>query len=93
MNNEKYPDYLCDEDGELIILPAPYPVPNIDVYENTLKKSLNFDVNRKKNYEKYLQSSKRNEVIEYQPTRLDIENVSRCNFACQMCMVSTWDKR
>ena len=93
MNNEKYPDYLCDEDGELIILPAPYPVPNIDVYENTLKKSLNFDVNRKKNYEKYLQSSKRNEVIEYQPTRLDIENVRRCNFACQMCMVSTWDKR
>jgi len=70
VNNEKYPDYLCDEDGELIILPAPYPVPNLDVYENTLKKSLNFDVNRKKNYEKYLQSSKRNEVIEYQPTRL-----------------------
>jgi MoaA/NifB/PqqE/SkfB family radical SAM enzyme len=28
----------------------------------------------------------------YLPVKLDIENVSRCNFACTMCAVSKWTK-
>jgi len=31
--------------------------------------------------------------VDYLPVKLDIENVSRCNFACTMCAVSKWPHR
>jgi pyrroloquinoline quinone biosynthesis protein E len=30
--------------------------------------------------------------VEYLPIKLDIENISRCNFRCTMCVVSDWEK-
>ena len=46
-------------------------------------------INRE-NYLKY-QASERGAVLDYLPIRLDIENVSRCNFRCTMCEVSNWE--
>jgi molybdenum cofactor biosynthesis enzyme MoaA len=31
-------------------------------------------------------------VVDYLPIKLDIENVSRCNFRCTMCVVAEWPK-
>jgi len=28
--------------------------------------------------------------VDYLPVRIDVENVSRCNFHCTMCQVSDW---
>jgi hypothetical protein len=34
-----------------------------------------------------------NALVDYYPIKLDIENVSRCNFRCTMCAVSDWPQR
>lgn len=44
------------------------------------------------NYAKFLESTKRTAVVEFLPIKLDIENLSRCNFRCVMCQVSEWPK-
>jgi len=44
---------------------------------------------RRENYERY-KEGKREEILEYMPIMLDIENVSRCNYRCTMCQVSGW---
>ena len=46
----------------------------------------------RENYEKYIASGRRNAKVDYLPIKLDIENVSRCNFRCTMCVVSDWPK-
>jgi len=93
MLKQQWPDYLCDEKGNLIDLPAPYPVPDQATYDKVREEALEFSVERRNNYEKYLRSSKKIESPDYLPIRIDIENVSRCNFSCSMCVVDTWDKR
>ena len=35
---------------------------------------------------------RRGSVVDYYPIKLDIENVSRCNFRCTMCAFSDWHK-
>ena len=87
------PDYLCDEEGKLIDLPAPYPVPDQATYDRVREEALAYSEKRRINYEKYLESSRRDVKPDYMPVRLDIENVSRCNFSCSMCIVDTWEKR
>ena len=37
-------------------------------------------------------SAARGADVDYLPVKLDIENVSRCNFRCTMCQVSEWPK-
>lgn len=71
----------------LEILPRPYPDP--DLYRTNLESGFRAFPERRENYLKY-QASRRGEVVEYQPIRLDIENVSRCNYHCTMCQVSDW---
>ncbi len=73
-------------------LPKPEPKPNRDFYifERKLRLSLYPECNL--NYLKYLESHKRSTVVEYLPIKLDIENLSRCNFRCVMCQVSEWPK-
>ena len=70
-------------------LPRPYPDPKL--YNNVLKRGFKAYPQREENYNRY-QRSKRCSVVDYLPIKLDIENVSRCNFKCQMCIVSKWDK-
>jgi pyrroloquinoline quinone biosynthesis protein E len=58
-------------------------------WEKNLAAALAMDPRRKDNYERYLQAQ-RGVDVDYIPVRLDIENVSRCNFRCSMCQVSGW---
>jgi putative glycosyltransferase (TIGR04372 family) len=43
---------------------------------------------RRENYDRYRASDRRSAMVDYLPTRLDFENVSRCT----MCQVSEWPK-
>jgi pyrroloquinoline quinone biosynthesis protein E len=73
-------------------LPAPDPTPNRRAYEHERRLALAMSPRRLWNYIKYLQSTRRESTVSYMPIKLDIENVSRCNFRCTMCQVSEWDK-
>lgn len=67
----------------------PRPSPDRAFYDATIEAGFRRFPRRRENYLKY-QASKRAEVVEYAPIRLDIENVSRCNYHCTMCQVSDW---
>ena len=73
-------------------LPKPTPAGGIDRYNEERELCLSLNNKKKENYDRYLVSKEsRNSVLDYFPIKLDIENVSRCNFRCQMCQVSGWD--
>jgi len=75
------------------ILPKPTPAGGVDLYNKERELCLSLSGKKKGNYTKYLVSKKsRGTILDYLPIKLDIENVSRCNFRCQMCQVSQWDK-
>lgn len=46
----------------------------------------------RENYERFMLSSRKTAKVDYLPIKLDIENLSRCNFKCVMCQVSEWPK-
>ena len=69
----------------------PAPRPNMLSYRWNRFLALVTSLRRLLNYVRYLRS-KRSPVVNYLPIKLDIENVSRCNFHCQMCQVSDWAK-
>ncbi len=71
-------------------LPKPEPMPNEWAYKLERWKCLALSSRKLKNYMKYMRSARRSEDLEYLPIKLDIENVSRCNFRCTMCQVSGW---
>lgn len=71
------------------ILKLPRPSPDLKFYETNQTKGFELFPKRKENYLKY-QAAQRGERLDYLPIRLDIENVSRCNFHCTMCQVSDW---
>jgi MoaA/NifB/PqqE/SkfB family radical SAM enzyme len=73
-------------------LPKPSPALGTKFYESNFEKRLNFSTAAKINYDLYKSSSRRQDTPRYKPIKIDIEPVSRCNFACTMCVVSTWDK-
>ncbi|MBI3706207.1 MAG: radical SAM protein [Proteobacteria bacterium] len=73
-------------------LPAPEPVPTMATYVAEREKALAASPKRRENYERYLASMRRSATVDYLPIKLDIENVSRCNFRCTMCVVSDWKK-
>lgn len=52
---------------------------------------LSSDARCRENYERW-RTAGRTAEPDYLPVRLDVENVSRCNFACTMCAVSKWPK-
>lgn len=73
-------------------LPQPEPMPDLATYERERELCLAADPRRRVNYELYLASRRRGAQVNYVPIKLDIENVSRCNFRCSMCQVSEWPK-
>ncbi len=74
-----------------LLPPTPEPVPDWNTYERERELCLSLDPQRKRNYEHYLNSQRRGPSVDYFPIKLDIENVSRCNFRCIMCQVSDWE--
>jgi pyrroloquinoline quinone biosynthesis protein E len=79
-------------DNWLLSLPAPEPSLGLKAYKRERWIALVTSPRRLWNYYKYTRSSRRGSVVTYHPIKLDIENVSRCNFRCTMCQVSGWPK-
>jgi MoaA/NifB/PqqE/SkfB family radical SAM enzyme len=75
-------------DDALARLPLPRPDP--DAYERNLQLALARSPHVRENYERQ-QRAGRDRTVEHLPTKLDFENVSRCNFRCAMCQVSHWE--
>ena len=73
-------------------LPTPEPVPDTAAYLREREACLALSPRKRENYERYLRSTRREVTLDYLPVRLDVENVSRCNFRCTMCQVSDWPK-
>lgn len=73
-------------------LPLPEPSAGVEAYRRERELALACSPARRQNYEKYQWSSRRSATVDYLPIKLDIENVSRCNFRCTMCVVSDWLK-
>jgi pyrroloquinoline quinone biosynthesis protein E len=73
-------------------LPKPRPAAGAEAYLQEREAALAFSAARRANYERYLSSSRQSAKTDYLPIKLDIENVSRCNFRCTMCVVSDWPK-
>jgi pyrroloquinoline quinone biosynthesis protein E len=82
-----------DEGEALQDLPTPEPVPDLQAYLRERRICLSRSPARLRNYLAFQRSDRRQAKVTYRPTRLDFENVSRCNFACTMCTVSEWPKR
>jgi len=60
-------------------------------YIDERERRLAFDPRCAENYARY-RRARRTPNLDYLPVKLDIENVSRCNFRCTMCQVSDWAK-
>ncbi len=73
-------------------LPLASPALGNEYYVQTREKRLSFSIEARANFNSYLNSSRRTTTPNYRPIKIDIEPASRCNFRCQMCVVSTWDK-
>lgn len=81
-----------DRQQTLRALPPPEPAAGLQAYEHERELALSRSPECRANYERYLASRRRSAVVDYYPIKLDIENVSRCNFRCTMCAVSDWHK-
>ena len=75
----------------LAALPRPEPAAGLEAYRNELARRLSSDARCRDNWERW-KANPRVAAPDYLPVRLDVENVSRCNFACTMCAVSKWEK-
>ena len=71
-------------------LPAPEPSAGLAAYYRERDLALAASPEKRANYARYLAARRREAEPDYLPIKLDIENVSRCNFRCIMCSVSTW---
>src|SRR3990167_9392515 len=89
-NTGKGPDGFSMID--LARLPRPEPSAGLAAYEAEREACLALEPRKSENWNRYQASSRRSAAVDYLPVKLDIENVSRCNFACTMCVVSTWPK-
>lgn len=69
----------------------PMPSPDRALYDSILSSGLARFPERRANYEKY-KAAQRGVRLDYLPIKLDVENVSRCNYRCTMCQVSDWPK-
>ena len=73
-------------------LPQPEPSLGTEAYELERKLALECSPRRLENYNRYLESGRRS-AVDYLPIKMDIENVSRCNFRCIMCQVSDFPEK
>jgi len=78
--------------NSLTTLPKPSPALGISFYQKNFQDRISFSQAAFSNYKLFEKSPKKEIAPKYRPFKIDIEPVSRCNFACQMCVVSTWDK-
>lgn len=69
------------------MLPRPEPSAGVACYDMERSICLAADQRKADNYRRYQRRE-----WPYLPVKLDIEGVSRCNFACSMCAVSKWKK-
>ena len=69
------------------MLPRPEPSAGVATYDMELAICLASDQRKSDNFRRYERRD-----WPYLPVKLDIEGVSRCNFACTMCAVSKWPK-
>lgn len=74
-------------------LPRPEPSAGVTAYEAERRARLAFSTETSANWQRYLRAGHGDAKVDYLPVKLDVENVSRCNFACTMCAVSKWPKR
>ena len=74
---------------ELRGLPTPYR--DQALYREVVEAGFAAYPERRANHERY-KKAKRGETLDHLPVQLDVENLSRCNFRCTMCQVSTWEK-
>lgn len=73
-------------------LPSPLPADGREAYTRERELALAYSSRRRENYERYLASNRRSATVDYLPIVLDIENVSRCNFRCIMCITNDFKK-
>lgn len=73
-------------------LPAPEPSAGMAAYYRERDLALAASPEKRANYARYLAARRHDAEPDYLPIKLDIENVSRCNFRCTMCSVSNWHK-
>jgi len=69
----------------------PLPSPDQQFYDAVRSEGFRRFPKRLENFDRF-KSSERNKTCDYLPIKLDIENVSRCNYRCTMCQVSEWPK-
>jgi MoaA/NifB/PqqE/SkfB family radical SAM enzyme len=86
------PTQTAVTDAWLRQLPTPEPMPNAGVYKRARWIALATSPKRLFNYMRYMRATRNSASVDYLPVKLDIENVSRCNFHCTMCQVSEWPK-
>ena len=70
----------------------PKPKPDLQAYDRERRLALLTSPRRLLNYLRFRWAARRPNISHW-PIKLDIENVSRCNFACTMCQVSDWPGR
>jgi molybdenum cofactor biosynthesis enzyme MoaA len=73
-------------------LPAPEPAAGTEAYIGERAERLAIFPECRENYSRYMAAKRQSARIDYLPIKLDIENVSRCNFRCTTCVVSDWAK-
>jgi MoaA/NifB/PqqE/SkfB family radical SAM enzyme len=85
-------DRMMTYKERLLALPRPIPSAGVEAYARERELALAFDPRRRANHDAYRAASAngRGAKLDYLPIKLDIENVSRCNFRCTMCQVSDW---
>jgi MoaA/NifB/PqqE/SkfB family radical SAM enzyme len=69
----------------------PAPKPDQALYDSILESGFSRFPERRENYERF-RNATRSATVNHLPIKLDVENVSRCNFRCTMCQVSEWPK-
>ena len=74
----------------LLSLPQPEPAGGSQYFSDERARALDFSAARRDNYEKFLRWKSAGGPVDFLPIKLDIENVSRCNFRCVTCVVSDW---
>lgn len=98
MQQRPQEQYLSGTEGQPLalaadrVLPTPEPSAGIEAYRRERELALAHDPRRRANYQRFQETQRTGAVLDYLPVKLDIENVSRCNFRCTMCQVSDWPK-
>lgn len=75
-----------------LALPSPEPAAGTEAYLRERELALARSPECRANYQRYLAFRRRGTDVDYLSVKLDIENVSRCNFRCTMCTVSDWHR-